>query len=112
MEFTLACKVYFQEPVVLTDTSLVSSALHWDLDYLNRHMGNGSFNVYISKTNKFKYYDEKRADLTKDFERPTVLKEMKFQEFVEMLNSRKENDERYVSLLLSSTPQVFIIQVS
>lgn len=79
---------------MLTDTNLVSSALHWDIDYLNKHMGNGSFNVYFSKNNTFKYYDEKRANSTGDFMRPTIMKEMKFNEFVELLRSLKDSDER------------------
>ena len=83
--------------MVLTDTNLVNSALHWDIDYLSKNMGNGTFNVYFSKNNKFKYFDEKRADSTKDFVRPTLMKEMKFNEFVDLLKSRKDSDDRYAT---------------
>ena len=85
--------------MILTDTDLVSSALHWDIDYLSKHIGNGSFNVYFSKNNKFMYYDEKRADVTKNFVRPMTVKEMKFNEFVELVRSRKDGDDRYVCMI-------------
>ena len=50
-----------QEPVVLTQTDLVSSALHWDLEYLEKHMGGAKHTVFVSKSKKFMYFDDKKV---------------------------------------------------
>ena len=47
--------------MLLTDTELVSSALHWDLPYLEHHMGSAKHTVYVSKTNKFMYFDDRKV---------------------------------------------------
>lgn len=50
------------------------------------------------------YYDEKRADVTKNFVRPMTVKEMKFNEFVELVRSRKDGDDRiYLQQQLNET---------
>ncbi|KAK3579440.1 hypothetical protein CHS0354_028240 [Potamilus streckersoni] len=91
-------------PVILTDTKLVSSALHWDLDYLSENMGEGDFTVFLSDTNKFMYFDDKKIENVKDFKQPTQMIEMKFPEFVTRLRSYKEGDKRlYMQQALNDT---------
>lgn len=52
---------YFQEPVILMGTDLVSPALHWTLPYLEDNIGGGKHTVYISKSTKFLYFDDKKV---------------------------------------------------
>ena len=37
-----------QVPVILTGSDLVSTALNWDLDYLQQHLGLGPFTVFVN----------------------------------------------------------------
>ena len=85
-----------QEPVILTNTKLVASALHWDMDYLTENMGEGMFTVYTSDTGHFKYYNDKKSSSFKDFVPPTSSREMSFKEFREMLMNRQECDKKWV----------------
>lgn len=91
------------KPVVLTDTSLVGSALKWKCHYLQETMGNNLCTVYLSRTHKFKYFDvnhTKKCD--NDFSPPTEQVMMKFQEFAKHLKSWKEGDRRlYMQQLLN-----------
>jgi len=48
-------------PVVLTGTELVDPALRWSLSYLEENIGSSKHTVYISKTKKFLYYDDKKV---------------------------------------------------
>ena len=83
-----------QLPVILTDTNLVGPALRWNLEFLEKNMGDGNFSVYESKTHKFCYYDEKRANL-KGF-KPTMKRaEMKFPDFVKRIKEWKPGEKRY-----------------
>jgi hypoxia-inducible factor 1-alpha inhibitor (HIF hydroxylase) len=86
--------LHFQEPVVITDSHLVSTALKWNLEYLKANMGNGDFTVYVSDNHKFMYYDEKKFVKRKDFTPPTGRQDMKFAEFVERLRNLKPGDNR------------------
>ena len=83
-----------QEPVILTDTHLIDSARHWNLDYLSENIGNGMFTVYKSSNHKFMYHNDKKGKVTKDFRPPTVSQEMTFPEFVKMLSSKKNSDSK------------------
>jgi hypothetical protein len=47
--------------VILTGTDLVSPALHWTLPYLEDNIGGGKHTVYISKSTKFLYFDDKKV---------------------------------------------------
>lgn len=47
--------------MVLTQTDLVSSALHWDLEYLEKHMGGAKHTVFVSKSKYFMYFDDKKV---------------------------------------------------
>ena len=86
--------ILFQRPVVIEDTNLVSSALHWSLEYLQENLGNGTFSVYESDTHIFKYFDEKKAVVHKEFRPPTRRREMKFPEFVDKMKNPKPHDKR------------------
>lgn len=92
-------------PVVLTDTKLVTSALKWDIDYLEQHLENGDFTVFLSKTSKFKYYDEAKSQKQKlDFVPPTRRIDMKFSKFAEWLRQWKCGNERiYLQQPLNNT---------
>ncbi|XP_060075232.1 hypoxia-inducible factor 1-alpha inhibitor-like [Ylistrum balloti] len=91
-------------PVVLTDTNLVTSALHWDLDYLSKNIGDGEFVVHISKNKNFQYCDDKKSVNVKDFRMPTEKQDMKFSEFVEKLHSAKPGEDRlYLQQILHDT---------
>lgn len=48
-------------PVVLTGTELVEPALRWTLPYLEDNIGSSKHTVYISKTKKFLYFDDKKV---------------------------------------------------
>eukprot|EP00061_Rhincodon_typus_P010486 g34810.t1 len=80
------------EPVVLTDTNLVYPALKWDLEYLQENIGDGDFSVYVAKTHKFLYYDEKKMVNFKNFKPKSRREEMKFSEFVEKLRKIDQSD--------------------
>ncbi|XP_047487704.1 hypoxia-inducible factor 1-alpha inhibitor-like [Penaeus chinensis] len=94
-----------EKPVVLTDTKLCDSALKWDLDYLAENMGNEKYMVFVSKDNKFKYYDEaKIRQYSSNFIPPTRRVDMSFPEFVRKLKEWKEGDERiYLQQGLNNT---------
>ena len=55
-----------QEPVVLMGTDLVASALHWDLPYLEKNMGNAKHTVFLSRTHDFMYYDDRKVQSSLD----------------------------------------------
>lgn len=92
-----------QKPVVLTGTNLVSSALHWDLNYLKNHIGDGLFTVYQSNNNYFRYYESRKISTHKDFKPPTLQTEMNFSEFVDKLKEcqRTGTQKVYLQQLLS-----------
>lgn len=95
----------FQNPVVLTDSNLVQTALKWDLDYLKENIGKGDFSVYSSETKKFMYYDERRAESWPDFKPPTTRLTMQFDEFykqIKELNSPNNNNSKiYLQQMLN-----------
>lgn len=47
--------------MVLTETDLVQSSLHWDLPYLEQNMGSAKHTVYVSKSRYFMYFDERKV---------------------------------------------------
>ena len=49
--------------MILTDTDLVASALHWDLSYLEQNMGPAKHTVYVSKTQTFMYFDDRKVSI-------------------------------------------------
>ncbi|XP_064614715.1 hypoxia-inducible factor 1-alpha inhibitor-like [Liolophura sinensis] len=83
-----------ERPVVLTDTNLVTSALHWTIPYLQENIGSCDFSVYSSTNNKFKYYDDKKIRSNKDFIPPTRRTEMKFPDFVNAVNAAAPGKDR------------------
>ncbi|XP_069466589.1 hypoxia-inducible factor 1-alpha inhibitor [Ambystoma mexicanum] len=87
-----------EEPVVLTDTNLVYTALKWDLDYLQENIGTGDFSVYSTNGHKFLYYDEKKMAYFKDFKPKSQREEMKFVDFVQKLQDIQQEGEGRVYL--------------
>ena len=86
--------IFSQQPVILTGTNLVGSAYHWTLPYLCSNLGNGENTVYFSKNGKFKYFDEKKLPLNKDFIPPTTHSDMTFQDFVKKLKDKESNGKK------------------
>ena len=83
----------FQVPIIFTDANLVSPAVaKWNLDYLAANLGEANYSVYESKDHKFKYFDEKKAKVHKEFVNPMKRTEMKFQEFVKKIRAAKPDD--------------------
>lgn len=81
-------------PVVITDSKMVAPALKWTLGYLLKHLGGGKYFVYSSKDNRFKYFDYKRADVRKSYQKTTRRFLVTFPQFVSMLKNHKDNEER------------------
>ncbi|CAK8684185.1 hypoxia-inducible factor 1-alpha inhibitor-like [Clavelina lepadiformis] len=91
-------------PVVISDSGLINSALKWNLGYLQENLGDGSFHVYGSKDNRFKYYDEKRAKQCKSFPKPVKRYEVSFNDFLKMLMEKKNTRERiYLQQMLNES---------
>ncbi|XP_076317986.1 hypoxia-inducible factor 1-alpha inhibitor-like [Tachypleus tridentatus] len=93
------------KPVVLTDTELVASAQKWNLDYLEKNIGSGSYTVYLSNNKKFKYFDESKIqEHNLNFTPPTERTEMKFWDFAECLRNWKAGEKRlYLQQPLNDT---------
>ncbi|XP_023932189.1 hypoxia-inducible factor 1-alpha inhibitor-like [Lingula anatina] len=87
-----------ERPVLMTNTDLVKTALHWDLNYLEQHLGDGDFTVYTSDNDKFLYHDEKKMEAVTNFKPPTKRREMKFPEFVSKIKSWKKGSEKQVKI--------------
>ncbi|XP_018672432.3 hypoxia-inducible factor 1-alpha inhibitor [Ciona intestinalis] len=82
------------KPVVITDTNLVSSASKWDLEYLHKNLGDGLFYVYTSNNNRFKYFDNKRAEKCKSFVTPSERHHVTFLQFLQMLKRCAKTKEK------------------
>uniref|UniRef100_UPI0035901BAF hypoxia-inducible factor 1-alpha inhibitor-like isoform X1 n=1 Tax=Myxine glutinosa TaxID=7769 RepID=UPI0035901BAF len=82
----------FQEPVVLTDTGLVQSALKWDLAYLKENLGDGDFTVFSSPTHRFLYYDEKKLAHFPNFRPQATRLTLKFPEFLQHLEELQQSE--------------------
>jgi hypoxia-inducible factor 1-alpha inhibitor (HIF hydroxylase) len=85
-----------EEPVVLTDTNLVSSALHWDLPYLEQHMGPAKHTVYVSKTRKFMYFDDRKLANHSNFREPMKKREWTFSKFVDEYRAHEGRTDEYI----------------
>lgn len=92
-----------QKPVIIENSNIAASAKKWNLDYLEKYMGNGDYTVYLSRNHKFKYYDEKKVakinngDITGksiEFVQPTKKVDMKLPEFIKRLKEWKRGDDR------------------
>ena len=85
--------LFLQTPVIFTDANLVTPAVaKWNLDYLADNLGDKTYSVYESKDYKFKYFDEKKAKVHKQFQNPMKRVEMKFQDFVKRIRAAKPDD--------------------
>jgi len=83
------------QPVVIENSGFVSSALHWDLNYLRDHLGSGKFTVYESDSHVFKYYDEKKMKKNKAFKPQSRRCDMTLTEFSEKIKDKTQSDKRY-----------------
>ncbi|XP_022915704.1 hypoxia-inducible factor 1-alpha inhibitor-like isoform X2 [Onthophagus taurus] len=100
-----------QKPVVILNSNLAASAQKWNLEYLETHMGDADYTVYLSRNHKFKYFDEKKVqklngDIGKgiDFMQPTKKVDMKLSEFIRRLKEWKRGDDRlYLQQGLNNT---------
>ncbi|KAE8740905.1 hypothetical protein FOCC_FOCC013573 [Frankliniella occidentalis] len=113
-----------KKPVVLTGSNLVGAASKWDLDYLEKNMGNGDFTIFVSKGNQFKFFDEKKlAEIDsvsgahtknrpqKEYIRPAKSCPIKIQDFAKRVREWKDGDERlYLQQALSSTSGAGVVQ--
>ena len=68
--------------------------MKWDLDYLHEHMHGDAFSVYESDSHLFKYYDEKKTNVLRDFVPSMKRKEMTFPQFVKELNLWKPGKKK------------------
>lgn len=94
-----------QQPVILTGTGLTEPANKWTLDYLVENVGGDKKTVFSSKTDKFMYFNDKRAD--EEFIPPTKQLEMTFPEFARKFRSWKPGDERlYYQQMLTDSVSV------
>uniref|UniRef100_A0A1Y1LYJ2 JmjC domain-containing protein n=1 Tax=Photinus pyralis TaxID=7054 RepID=A0A1Y1LYJ2_PHOPY len=92
------------KPVVVLGSNLAKSAEKWDLDYLERHMGESDFTVFQSKSHKFKYYDDKKVTSGDGFVPPTKKLDMKLPEFIKRLRAWKKGEDRlYLQQGLNNT---------
>jgi hypoxia-inducible factor 1-alpha inhibitor (HIF hydroxylase) len=83
-------------PVILTDTDLVKPALRWNLEYLEKNLGDGDFTVFFSKDHKFKYFDQGKYNdkIVPDFVPPMTQATMKFSEFLDRFRNWKHGQPR------------------
>ncbi len=47
--------------MILTGHDLVTPALRWNLKYLEDNIGSSKHTVYISRSKKFMYFDDKKV---------------------------------------------------
>lgn len=79
-----------QQPVVITGSALVNSALHWDLKYMEENMGDSPFAVYESKGRVFMYSDEEKNIGQYHFQPTTRKHLMPFKTFAAKLRDAME----------------------
>ncbi|GAB1609276.1 hypoxia-inducible factor 1-alpha inhibitor-like [Argonauta hians] len=87
-----------QQPVVLTGSGLVQSALHWDLDYLSDNMSSTQFTVYQSDNIYFRYYESRKIPHHRDFVPPTTQLHMSFPQFVQKLKEMQRSKKHWLYL--------------
>lgn len=97
------------KPVVILKSDMVKSAEKWDLEYLEKNMGNSDFTVFQSRNHKFKFFDDKKAALLLNNNKieiasPTKRIDIKLSEFCQRLKQWKRGDERlYLQQPLNNT---------
>lgn len=76
--------------------------MKWDIDYLEKYMGDGDYTVFVSKNHKFKYFDDKKLNYVNskgqvseiEFTPPTKKIDIKLPEFIKRLKTWKKGDDR------------------
>lgn len=80
-------------PVLIKESNLIEPAVHkWDLAYLKEHLGKSKYNVFRSNTNRFLYWDDKKLNEIKNFEKPNESLQMSFQDFYDIITSNRNDD--------------------
>ena len=84
-----------EEPVVLTDVSLVKPLVgKWTVDYLDKHFPESMpFTVFSSDSQFFQYWDAGKNEAGYEFTPPTRKLSMTFRQFAETLRSRAQDGE-------------------
>jgi hypoxia-inducible factor 1-alpha inhibitor (HIF hydroxylase) len=83
------------QPIVITDSGLCKTALRWDLEFLEEHMG-GKHYVHFSDTPSFMYFDEKKMVHYPDFKPPTQRRDMSFSSFCKTFRELKDSTSQYI----------------
>ncbi|XP_030766191.1 hypoxia-inducible factor 1-alpha inhibitor-like [Sitophilus oryzae] len=102
--------ISLNKPVVITGSNIIKTAkANWTPEYLEQNIGNAGHTVMLSKTHKFKYFDESKV-LNKnnphgiEFTPPTRKTKMKIGEFMRKLREWKPgNDRLYLQQPLNNT---------
>eukprot|EP00043_Microstomoeca_roanoka_P012491 m.120971 g.120971 ORF g.120971 m.120971 type:complete len:256 (-) comp15511_c0_seq1:534-1301(-) len=87
-----------QRPVVISGSQLVQSAMHWDIPYMQAHMGDAQFTVYESRGRVFMYSDDEKNIGGYEFASPTRKRAMTFRQFAEEMGSALETGDRNLYL--------------
>lgn len=79
---------------------MLKSAEKWDLEYLEKNMGNSDFIVIQSRNHKFKFFDDKKSSQLlnnhkMEFTSPTKRIDIKLSEFCQRLKNWKKGEDRY-----------------
>ncbi|EEB16154.1 Hypoxia-inducible factor 1 alpha inhibitor, putative [Pediculus humanus corporis] len=97
------------KPVVILGSDLVKSTEKWDLEYLEKNMGDSDFTVFQSRNHLFKFFDDKKvnqllSNYKMEFTPPTKRIDIKLSEFCQRLREWKKGDDRlYLQQLLNNT---------
>lgn len=83
------------QPIVIADSGLCKTALRWDLEFLEEHMG-GKHYVHFSDTPSFMYFDEKKMVHYPDFKPPTQRRDMSFSSFCKTFRELKDSTSQYI----------------
>jgi hypoxia-inducible factor 1-alpha inhibitor (HIF hydroxylase) len=81
------------KPVVLVESDLVTSALHWDLPYLTENMGDGDCTVFSAQSRVFKYFDSDKNLHGYEFASPCERQTMTFKEFANRFQTAHSTNE-------------------
>ncbi|EGD72167.1 hypothetical protein PTSG_00189 [Salpingoeca rosetta] len=87
-----------QRPIVITDSKLVESARHWDLEYMEKHMGDCKFTVYESKERVFMFSDEEKNLGNYKFTPTATKRSMTFQEFASEFREAMKSKDKFLYL--------------
>ena len=90
---------------------MVEPALRWNLEYLRDNIGDGENAVFLSSSEKFMYFDERRCNNKyADFKTPTRKAMMSFEKFYNLFKSWKKGEDRiyYQQMLTNSVSNTVV----